>query len=126
MSQSFSPNLQNLFSILESISYSDNSLTTEGKKVIKPSSSISRDNGEYTILIEIPGVKKEDISLTINENKLQISAEQRVGKEPFTYESSFTLMPTIDKDNIEAAYQDGVLKVTLKSVRGSFRNINIQ
>jgi HSP20 family protein len=126
MSQSFASSLNNIFSILESLSNVENSSTTEGKRVIKPTSHISRDNGEYTVLIEMPGVKKEDISLALNDNKLQISAEQKIGKEPFTYESSFTLFPTIDKDNIEAAYLDGVLKVTLKSIRGSSRNINIQ
>ena len=87
---------------------------------------IYEKDGKYHIEMDIPGYKKEDIkieaekdSLVItaehneeknedNENKKYIHRERRYGK----YQRSFYLQD-LDSDNIEASFNDGVLKITI-------------
>ena len=87
---------------------------------------IYEKDGKYHIEMDVPGYKKEDIkieaekdSLVItaehneeknedNENKKYIHRERRYGK----YQRSFYLQD-LDSDNIEASFNDGVLKITI-------------
>ncbi|SFL96528.1 Hsp20/alpha crystallin family protein [Halanaerobium salsuginis] len=85
---------------------------------------IRESEDEYTIEAEMPGMKKEDISLEINDDYLTISAEhneeneeknenyirreRRIGK----YSRSFYL-ENVEQDNIKAEYNDGILQVHL-------------
>lgn len=83
------------------------------------------DNGDsYELDAELPGFKKEDIHLSIENDCLTISAERKLNKdeklpnfvkrERFygSCSRSFDLTG-IDEDKISAAYVDGVLKLTL-------------
>lgn len=83
------------------------------------------DNGDsYELDAELPGFKKEDIHLSIENDCLTISAERKLNKdeklpnfvkrERFygSCSRSFDLTG-IDVDKISAAYVDGVLKLTL-------------
>jgi HSP20 family protein len=83
------------------------------------------DNGDsFELDAELPGFKKEDIHLSIENDCLTISAERKLNKdeklpnfvkrERFygSCSRSFDLTG-IDVDKISAAYVDGVLKLTL-------------
>jgi len=77
----------------------------------------------YTLEIDLPGVEKENIDIAINDNILTISGERKVQKneesENYTkiesffgrFERSFKLPADADTDNIEAKYENGVLKI---------------
>lgn len=83
-----------------------------------------KDN-QHTIEIDMPGVEKKDIDLSIDGNILTVSAERRmkeeVKKEDYYHLSSyfgkisrsFTLPETIDKDKVDAEYKDGRLYIRL-------------
>jgi HSP20 family protein len=86
-----------------------------------------QDNGkEYVMEADLPGFKKEDIHIDLNDNALTISAqrhsdfEEKDKKGNFircersfgSYQRSFEL-DGIQVDKIKAAYENGVLKVTL-------------
>ncbi len=83
-----------------------------------------KDN-QHTLEIDLPGVEKKDIDLSIDGNTLTVSAERRmkeeVKKEDYYHLSSyfgkisrsFTLPETIDKDKVEAEYKDGRLYIRL-------------
>lgn len=83
-----------------------------------------KDN-QHTIEIDLPGVAKKDIDLSIDGNTLTVSAERRmkeeVKKEDYYHLSSyfgkisrsFTLPETIDKDKVDAEYKDGRLYIRL-------------
>ena len=85
---------------------------------------IKENDEEYTIEAEMPGIKKEDIELEINDDYLTISAEHSEEKEEKEenyirrerrqgkYTRSFYL-ENVNQDDIEAEYNDGVLKVHL-------------
>ncbi|GHU70937.1 heat-shock protein Hsp20 [Clostridia bacterium] len=101
-----------------------------------------RDEGEnYVMEAELPGLKQEDIELTIDSDVLTISAqrknERREEKENYLYcerrsgrfQRSFTL-DGINQDQISANYQDGVLTLrmpkTAPEPQKSQRKIPIQ
>ena len=98
-----------------------------------------RDAGEHFILeCELPGFRKEDISLTIKEDVLTISAhreeEQHVGqyvcreRRAGDVRRSFDVS-AIQQEGIRAAFENGVLVLTLpkaSAVKPERRSISIQ
>ena len=87
---------------------------------------VSENDNEYRVLAEMPGVKKEDISITINGNEVAVSAEvkrekvvrngEMVLRSERYYgkiERAFTLGHEIDEATAQAKYNDGVLELTL-------------
>ncbi|HHW99968.1 MAG TPA: Hsp20/alpha crystallin family protein [Acholeplasmataceae bacterium] len=81
---------------------------------------------EYSLTIEIPGLEKEDIKISYENNYLTISAEKKakidesdekqnyVHKEIYygSYHRSFFL-EDVDSENIKASYKNGILVVKL-------------
>jgi HSP20 family protein len=80
----------------------------------------------YTVKAEIPGVKKDDIQVSIDGNEVTISgeikkeSEEKKGEEVLRSERyygkvsrSFTLPHEVDEAKVVAKYADGVLKLTL-------------
>lgn len=93
---------------------------------------ISEAEKAYTVKADVPGVKKEDIQISIDGNQVSISAEVKQEKEEKQGNKlvrseryygkqfrSFTLAHDIDEANAEAEYADGVLKLTLPKKSGS-------
>jgi HSP20 family protein len=87
---------------------------------------VKEDDKNYTIHAEIPGVKKNDIHVTIDGNQIAISAEVKNEKEVKDGEKairseryygkvsrSLTLAQDIDEDSSQAKYNDGVLELIL-------------
>lgn len=87
---------------------------------------VTEKDGNYVLEAELPGFKKEDINIDIDADRLTISAEHKdesenenternyVRRERFygSYSRSFTL-DGIDTDAVTAAYDNGVLTLTL-------------
>ena len=95
---------------------------------------VKESNGDYKIKAEIPGVNKDDIHVTIDGNRVSISAEVRKEKEEKEGEKvirsersygmvsrSFTLADEVDQGKVQAKYADGVLELTLPKKPGSSR-----
>lgn len=90
-----------------------------------PAVNISEHDEHWEIQVAAPGLKKEDFKLELDNNLLTISFEKKEESETtgkftrreFSYSSfkrSFTLPEgTIDSNNIEAQYTDGLLTLTL-------------
>jgi HSP20 family protein len=87
---------------------------------------VREDDKSYTVHAEIPGVKKEDIHVTIVGNQVSISAETRQEKEVKEGEKvlrseryygkvsrSFSVASDIDESASQAKYNDGVLELVL-------------
>ena len=80
---------------------------------------------EVIIKAELPDVKREDISVTFENNVLTLKGErkleqevkresyQRIERRYGSFSRSFTLPPTVDASQISASYKDGVLTITL-------------
>jgi HSP20 family protein len=75
----------------------------------------------YHIEVDLPGVKKEDISVKIDNNILTLKGERKSKKEDYykmessfgSFTRSFTIPNNIDTENIHAENKDGVLEITL-------------
>ncbi|HDO26825.1 MAG TPA: Hsp20/alpha crystallin family protein [Bacteroidetes bacterium] len=90
-----------------------------------PAVNISETEGNYTVEMAAPGMKKSDFNINLDHNVLTISSEQEENKEEkdknftkkeFSYQSferSFSLPETVDQEKISAKYTEGVLKVVL-------------
>ncbi|MER3601810.1 MAG: heat-shock protein Hsp20 [Nitrososphaerota archaeon] len=65
------------------------------------------------VILEIPGVEKEDIDLKVTESKLTI----RVDTADRKYHRTVELPEPVDPDSAKATYKNGILEVTLKKKR---------
>jgi HSP20 family protein len=87
---------------------------------------VTENEKEYQVLAEMPGVKKEEISITINGNEVAVSAEVKHEKvvkngdtvlcaERYygTIKRQFSLGQEVDEASAKAKYTDGVLELTL-------------
>ena len=106
----------------------------------QPSCDISETNDHYMVSFDMPGVKKEDIKIEVQANQLVISGERHretkkeEGKSALRYERlygkferTFVLPTSINVDQIEAHYENGVLNVALpKAENSKGRKIEIQ
>lgn len=89
--------------------------------------TVNTREGEFAfhIDVDLPGVKKEDISVKVDNNMLTLKGERKSKKEDkkenyYKVESSFgsftrsfSLPNNIDAENIHAESKDGVLEITL-------------
>lgn len=93
---------------------------------------VTENEKTYRVKADIPGVKKEDIHVSIDGNQVSISAEVKREKEERKGEAvirserfygkqyrSFTLSHDVDQGKAEAKYQDGVLELALPKMEGS-------
>lgn len=114
-------------------------LRFEGQPEIQIKMDVREDDKNYTVQAEIPGVKKEDIHVTIEGSMVSISAEVKTRKEEKKDDKvlrseryfgkvsrSFTLAQDVDEATAQAKYSDGVLELTLpKRVGGKTRKLDI-
>ena len=90
-----------------------------------PAVNISENENGYAVELAVPGMKKEDFKLAVENNILSISSEkkeeskqenERYTRKEFSYSSfsrSFTMPEHVDTEAISAEYTNGVLKLTL-------------
>lgn len=90
-----------------------------------PAVNITEQKGGYQVALAAPGLKKEDFKIDVEGNMLAIRNETAEKKEDkgekytrkeysyFSFSRSFTLPEEIDREKIEAKYEDGVLKIML-------------
>ncbi len=91
-----------------------------------PAVNILEDDNRIQIEVAAPGLKKEDFKIDLEHNRLTVSAEvstensesgERYSRKEFSYRSFRRLfnipVETINGDQIQANYKDGILLVTL-------------
>ena len=90
-----------------------------------PTVNTREDKDAYHIEVDVPGVKKEDVDISIDKNLLTIKGKREVREEVQeddyyrvesrygTFSRSFTLPEKVDVDNIKAHSEDGVLEITI-------------
>jgi HSP20 family protein len=105
----------------------------------QPVVDIEEQPEKYAVRAELPGMKLEDIKITLHDNQLVIRGEKRRDEEKkdSTYhrvervygqfERAFTLSHAVQSDKIDAIYRDGVLEVSIpKAEEAKPREIQIR
>jgi HSP20 family protein len=80
-----------------------------------PAYEVSEEEQHFTLALETPGTKKEDIKIELVNELLTISGERKGAR----FSRSFSLPPGIDAQKVQAGYQDGVLRVSLPKSESS-------
>ena len=91
-----------------------------------PAVNVSETDTSYHVEVAIPGYKKEDFNIDIDNNVLTISSEQKNEKEEYdgkkatrrefsysSFQRSFQLPENVNEDSIAASYKEGILKLDL-------------
>jgi HSP20 family protein len=91
------------------------------KKHTTPAANIVEYANKYEITLAVPGFKKEDINISLEKNKLNISAEAKQDETKYKHREfgfsdikrSFNLSDNINKEGIKASTTNGLLVITL-------------
>ena len=105
------------------------SMEMEAPSLIKI--DLTENDTTYTVRAEIPGMKKEDVKVQVDGNRVSISAETKQEKEEKEGERvicrelyqgssyrSFTLGSDVDESKAQAKFENGVLELTLPKKNG--------
>jgi HSP20 family protein len=100
----------------------DSPLTTAS---FAPAVDIYEDNSKVTLKLEVPGIEEKDLDVRVENNTLTVKGERKFEKEEKeenfhrierrygTFYRAFTLPSTVDAEHINAAYNNGVLRIEL-------------
>ncbi len=102
------------------------------------SCDVSETKDSYKMCFDVPGVKKEDINIDVQGNLLTVSGERksegdvndehglRHERSYGKFERSFTVPDGVNLDKVKAAYENGVLNLTIpKAEKAKARKIQI-
>ncbi|MEJ2177813.1 MAG: Hsp20/alpha crystallin family protein [Gammaproteobacteria bacterium] len=92
-----------------------------------PAVDVIDEDNQFVVKAELPGVKREDIDVSINNGVLTINAERKMEEESKDekgrvirresrygqYLRTMTLDNSVDVKNVKADYTDGILKLVL-------------
>jgi HSP20 family protein len=99
-----------------------------------PKIDISEEKEKVNVVAEIPGVKKDNIKITLQDNILTIEGEKKneiEKKDKNFYRSErvfgsfkrcFTLPADVDSEKVEAKFEDGMLHVSLKKLEPKIKS----
>ena len=103
-----------------------------------PAVDLMENQEEYTLVAELPGMTKDDVKITLNDNVLTLRGEKKAEKQAKeenwhriertygAFERSFALTSTVDREKVKARFENGVVKITLpKSETSRTREIDI-
>jgi HSP20 family protein len=104
-----------------------------------PAVDIAEQENEYVVKMELPGVAKEDVKISLESNILTIKGEKKQEKEEKnknfhraersygSFQRSFTLPSTVKNDKIDATFNSGILSITLpKSEEAKPKQIEVK
>jgi len=111
--------------------YYPGQLATANAFASMPAVNVAEDQESFHIEVAVPGMKKEDFKINLNNNRLTVSAQQEVQKEQetntenktpkyvrrefsySTFQRTFSLPKSVNGDKVEATYTDGILHIAL-------------
>ena len=104
-----------------------------------PAVDIAEQENDYLVKMDLPGVAREDVKISLESNILTVRGEKKQEKEEKnknfhrversygSFQRSFTLPTTVKSDKIDAAFKDGVLTIALpKSEESKPRQIEVK
>jgi HSP20 family protein len=107
------------------------------EQFIAPAASVIEDGDAYTLQIEMPGVNKEGLEISVENNELVITGHRSLPtiegtllhreSRPENYRRSFEIDPSIDIDKVSAKIEQGVVTLHLpKAEHVKPRKVSVQ
>lgn len=103
-----------------------------------PAVDLTESETEFKMMVELPGLTKDDVKITLNDNMVTLRGEKKASNESRketwhqvertygAFKRSFQLSTQVDKTKVNAKFENGVLTVTLpKSEESRPREISI-
>ena len=99
-----------------------------------PRIDISEEKENLNVTAEIPGVNKENIKITLQDNILTIEGEKKKEVENSeknfhrservygSFKRSFTLPSEVDSDKVDAKFENGILHIQLKKIESKTKS----
>jgi len=96
-----------------------------------PAVDIYETEKEIILKAELPGLKKEDVSIEVTGNSLTLSGERsfekdvreenyhRIERSYGSFSRTFSLSSTVDQDNVAAKFIDGILEIHIPKAEKS-------
>ncbi len=90
-----------------------------------PAVDIAEDDDQYVVTLEVPGARREDVTVELHDNVLTVRGEkksEREGKKEQSrwversygsFSRSFTLPSNGDPDRVKASFKDGILTIEI-------------
>lgn len=99
-------------------------LENEAENVRLPRTNVEETKDSYLFSMEMPGLTKKDVEVTVEGDVLTVRGEKTLKREEGTelvrseirstrFERHFNLGGAVDPDNVRARMEDGILEVTL-------------
>lgn len=105
--------------------FHNDTIAEDVAKTLLPAVDIVEGENDFNIKVELPGVDKKDVKITVQNDMLTIKGEkkqesEKKGENYFrvercygTFQRSFTLPSSVASDKIDASYDDGVLTISV-------------
>lgn len=105
--------------------FRDDILEEEASKTLIPAVDIIEKENDFNIKVELPGVDKKDVKITVQNDVLTIQGEKkqecekkdedyyRVERCYGSFQRSFTLPSSVASDKIDASYENGILTLSI-------------
>ena len=98
---------------------------------VNTTSHYNENDKEYYLTMDVPGMSKDDIEVTFDNNRLKISGQRKSDKyDSYEYgkmERTFSVPSNVETDKISAKIDNGVLKVLLPKAKSSLgRKISVK
>lgn len=90
---------------------------------------VIEDEEAFRLLVEVPGMKEDEVDITLEDGVLTLKAERkheseeknerfhRIERSYGSFQRSFQLPENVDEETIEANQSNGVLEVTLPKIK---------
>jgi HSP20 family protein len=96
-----------------------------------PAMDVAETNGDITASVELPGLERDDIKVSVEDDVLTVTGEKKHEKTETEdnyrrtersygyFKRSVKLPSSVDAGKVTAVYKDGVLKVTMPKLESS-------
>ena len=104
-----------------------------------PAMDVVEKDDNYVVTMDLPGLRKEEVELTLHNNHLSIKGERKIEHDEKTesvyrserirgtFERALKLPTAVNTDNVEATFENGVLMIRLpKTEEAKARQISIK
>jgi len=94
-----------------------------------PAVNTREGDDAYYVELDLPGIKKEDVEISVDKNILTIKGERKIKKEEKeedyyrvessygTFSRSFTLPEKVNSEDIHATGENGVVEITIPKLK---------